>query len=110
MKRQAPMRRRNRGGSKPSSCLTLPAPVFTKRSSAFSSRKAVSRSMMRMSARDSVDQRTRLAIAAGFVGRRRLAHLFPVGHGETKVGEDDFHGDGAVLFERIEADLNGGAV
>jgi hypothetical protein len=58
----SPTRRRNTGGWKPSSCLTLPAPVFRKRSSDFSRRKVVSRSMARRSARASVDQATRLVL------------------------------------------------
>jgi hypothetical protein len=38
------------------------------------------------------------------------SHLLEVGHREPEVGEDFFHGDGAVLLERIEAYLNGGAI
>src|ERR1700689_5189649 len=99
MKRQSPTRRRKSGGAKPWSCLALPAPVFTNRSNPFSSRKAVSRSIARMSARASVDQRMRSAIPLGVGSRHRLE----IGHCQAEVGEDVFHGDGAVLVQRIEA-------
>src|SRR5208337_3460838 len=106
MNRQAPTRRRNNGGSKPSSCLTLPALVLTKRSSDFSSRKAVSRSMARTSSRASADQRLCLAIRLGF----GVGHTLELGHGEAEVRKDVLHGNGTVPFERIQAGLNGGAV
>lgn len=40
----------------------------------------------------------------------RGCHLLKVSHSEAEVGEHLFHGDAALLVERIEARLNGGAV